>query len=102
MPRTDRLVRSGLGDRTLRGRAVVYAVTVLHNPGPGRDPKEGPYAVAIIALAEGVRMPSNVVGVAPGEVAVGTPVRVVWHALPDGRKLPMFTPRPSADGEGAR
>lgn len=85
-----------LGDgvewREAAGTGVVHAVTVLHRPGAGRDPKDGPYAVAIIELAEGVRMLSNVVGVAPDEVAVGMPVRVAWRALQDGRKLPMFTP----------
>ena len=60
--------------------------------GTGRDAEGGPYAVAIVELAEGVRMMSNVVGVAPESVAVGTPVRVAWHALSDGRRLPMFTP----------
>jgi len=82
----------GIEWREAAGAGVVYAVTVLHKPGPGRDAKEGPYAVAIIELAEGVRVLSNVVGVAPGEVAVGAPVRVVWQPLADGRKLPMFTP----------
>jgi len=48
--------------------------------------------VALIELAEGVRMMSNVVGCPPDEVVVGMPVRVTWHELSDGRNLPQFTP----------
>jgi uncharacterized OB-fold protein len=64
----------------------------MHRPGPGRDQADGPYAVALIELAEGVRMMSNVVGCPPEDVTVGTPVRLVWEPLADGRHLPQFTP----------
>ena len=46
----------------------------------------------LIDLPEGVRVMSNVVGCDPDDVAPGMAVRVSWHELPDGRKLPMFTP----------
>jgi len=78
--------------RDAAGTGEVYAVSVMHKTGMGRDPADGPYAVAIIELDEGVRMLSNVIGVDPDEVTVGSPVRVVWHDLSDGRKLPMFEP----------
>jgi uncharacterized OB-fold protein len=48
--------------------------------------------VALVELDEGVRFLSNVVGVAPEDVAVGTAVQVTWEALSDGRHLPLFTP----------
>ena len=79
--------------REASGDGVVYAVSVQHRPGPGRDPDDGPYAVALIDLAEGVRIMSNVIGCEPDQVAVAMAVRVAWHELSDGRKLPMFTPR---------
>jgi uncharacterized OB-fold protein len=78
--------------RDAAGTGVVHAVSVMHRPGPGRDEKDGPYAVAIIELFEGVRVLSNVVGVAPEQIAVGDAVRVAWQALSDGRKLPVFRP----------
>jgi uncharacterized protein len=74
------------------GEGTVYAVSVQHRTGPGRDPDDGPYAVALIDLPEGVRIMSNVVGCDPDEVAPGMAVRVAWHELSDGRKLPMFAP----------
>jgi uncharacterized OB-fold protein len=84
--------------RPASGRATVYAVSVQHRPGMGRDAGDGPYAVALVDLAEGVRMMTNVLGCDPETVAVGQPVQVSWHALADGRHLPMFEPSsPSAD-----
>jgi hypothetical protein len=73
--------------REASGEGTVHAVSVHHRPGPGRDPADGPYAVA-----EGARMMANVVGCPPDDVAVGMPVRLVWRTLSDGRNLPQFTP----------
>ena len=78
--------------REASGEGTVYAASVHHRPGPGRDPAEGPYVVALIDLAEGVRMMSNVVGCPPDDVDVGMPVRLTWEPLSDGRHLPLFTP----------
>lgn len=78
--------------REASGAGTVYAVSVHHKVGPGRDPADGPYAVALIDLAEGARMMANVVGCPPDDVVVGQPVRLVWQPLSDGRHLPQFTP----------
>lgn len=78
--------------REASGTGRVHALSVHHVPGPGRDPEDGPYAVAVVELAEGPRMLTNIVGVPVDEIDVGAEVRVVWHELSDGRKLPMFTP----------
>jgi uncharacterized OB-fold protein len=50
-------------------------------------------SVALIDLAEGVRMMSNVVNVDATTVAVGLPVTLTWEPLSDGRNLPQFEPR---------
>jgi uncharacterized protein len=47
-----------------------------------------PYTVALVRLAEGPTLISNVVGVEPEAVRVGMPVSVVFE---DG--IPKFTPR---------
>jgi uncharacterized OB-fold protein len=78
--------------RPASGDAVVYAVSVQYRPGPRRDLADGPYAVALVELPEGVRMLTNVIGCAPEDVTVGQAVRVTWLPLSDGRNLPMFTP----------
>jgi uncharacterized OB-fold protein len=78
--------------RPAAGTGVVYAASVHHKPGPGRTPEDGPYVVALVELAEGVRMMTNVVGCPPDDVVVGMRVTVAWHPLSDGRHLPVFTP----------
>ena len=78
--------------REASGDGVVYAASVHHKPGPGRDPDDGPYVVALVDLAEGVRMMVNIVGCPPDDVVVGMPVRLTWRPLSDGRHLPQFTP----------
>jgi len=83
----------GLEWRPASGRGQVYAVSVQHTPQmPMPAYQNGPYAVAVIELEEGVRMLSNVVGCPPESVAVGQPVTVTWEALSDGRNLPLFEP----------
>ena len=82
----------GVEWRDAEGTGVVYAASVHHKPGPGRSPDDGPYVVALVELAEGIRVMTNVVGCPPDEVTVGLPVTVTWHPLSDGRHLPQFTP----------
>jgi uncharacterized OB-fold protein len=70
----------------------VYSFTIESKPmNPGMRAM-APYVVALIELDEGVRMMSNVVGIAPDDVRVGMPVRVTWEPLDDGRNLPQFEP----------
>jgi len=76
------------------GDGTVYAASVHHRPGPGRDADDGPYAVVLIDLDAGVRMMSNVVGCLPDDVTAGMRVTVAWEPLLDGRQLPVFRPCP--------
>jgi hypothetical protein len=48
--------------------------------------------VALVRLAEGPTLMTNVVGCDPADVHIDQAVRVVWEDLPDGRRLPLFTP----------
>lgn len=86
-----------LGDsiewRAASGVGEVYAASVQHRPGPGRDPAAGPYVVVLVDLPEGVRVMSNVVECDPEDVTVGMAVELTWHPLSDGRHLPMFRPQ---------
>lgn len=71
------------------GRGTVYSYTLVRRaPHPAFEP---PYLVALVRLAEGPVVLSNLVGVEPGEAGCDMPVRLQWEALPDGRKLPLFT-----------
>ena len=87
---------TSLGFVESEGRGEVYSFTLVHRaPGPGFDP---PYVVALVRLAEGPVVLSNIVGCEPDEVRCAMPVTVTWEPLPDGRKLPMFQPAEGGSG----
>lgn len=70
------------------GEGTVYSYVVMHHPPfPAFDP---PYAVALIDLAEGVRMVSNVVGVPSDKVRIGQPVRLEFRRVDAELELPVF------------
>lgn len=87
---------SALEWREASGLGTVYAVTVEHNP--SATGQEDPYAIALVQLAEGARLMTNIVGAAPDDVHVGMSVTVTWEPLEDGRHLPLFQPAVSAAG----
>jgi uncharacterized OB-fold protein len=68
------------------GEGEVYSFAVFRHQYKPDWPV--PYTVALIRLAEGPTMISNVVGVEPEAVRVGMPVSVVFDEA-----VPKFTPR---------
>jgi len=72
----------------------VYAVSIMPKAANPAMAGREPYTVALVDLAEGVRMMTSITDVAPDDVAIGAPVTVTWEPLSDGRHLPLF--RPSA------
>ncbi|WP_019633148.1 OB-fold domain-containing protein [Actinomadura atramentaria] len=72
------------------GRGTVHSYVVHHHPPvPGRTP---PYVVAVVELAEGVRIVGNVNGCDPADVTVGMPVRLVFERMDDELTLPQWVP----------
>ncbi|MFG2138857.1 bifunctional MaoC family dehydratase N-terminal/OB-fold nucleic acid binding domain-containing protein [Streptomyces sp. NPDC048650] len=70
------------------GEGTVHSYVVMHHPPfPAFDP---PYAVALVELAEGVRMVSNVVGVPCDKVRIGMPVRLEFLRVDEEWELPVF------------
>jgi uncharacterized protein len=92
---------SSLEWRTASGRGTVYAAVVEHRPqaAGARFSHGQPYCVALIDLAEGVRVLSNVVGCPPDDVHSGMAVVVTWEPLTDGRQLALFEPAHGDRGE---
>ena len=82
-----------------KGTGTVYSYSV-HYIGPSKAYKgDPPHVVALIDLDEGVRMMTNLVrdeegfpSLAPEEVQIGMPVRVVFHAVTEEITLPKFAP----------
>lgn len=78
------------------GDGTVYSwVVVRHSPIESLH-QALPYVVAVIDLGDGVRMPTQLVGVEPDEVEAGMAVQVVWQEIEGGMVLPFFTPRRGA------
>lgn len=69
------------------GAGTVHSTTVVRRPANNG----GPYNVALIDLAEGVRLMSRVDGIAPEAVKIGMSVRVAV-AVVNGVSAPVFCP----------
>lgn len=77
---------------TASGDATLYSYVINHRPAPGFE-HEAPYAIAVVQLAEGPRMMTNIVGVpnTPEHLVLDMPLRVTFQVRGDQR-VPLFTP----------
>ena len=66
--------------------------TVVRRPVSPGYAADTPYVIALIALAEGPVMMSNVVGCAPEDVIVGMPVEVLFETWSEEITVPKFRP----------
>ena len=75
---------------TASGRATLYSWVVAHHP---RHPAfDAPYLVVVVELAEGTRLISNVVDLAPDDLAIGMPLELRWLDADPDLTLPVFGP----------
>ncbi len=74
------------------GRGTVYTLTVVHRSTTRGFRDDTPYIVAIVELANGVRMTSNIVRCKPDEVRIGMAVEVLFDAVTADCTLPKFAP----------
>ncbi|MFK0049090.1 bifunctional MaoC family dehydratase N-terminal/OB-fold nucleic acid binding domain-containing protein [Streptomyces sp. NPDC090741] len=79
------------------GAGTVFSYVVMHHPPfPAFTAHEhaaaavGPYAVALVELAEGVRMVSNITGVPYDKVRIGMPVHLEFLRVDEDLELPVF------------
>ena len=71
------------------GAGTIYSYTVVHQA-YGPFAAQVPFVVAIVELAEGVRMMTRIAGAAPAAVRIGAPVRVVFEQADENVTLPYF------------
>jgi len=73
------------------GDATLYSYVINHMPHPAFD---GPYAIAVVELAEGPRLMTNLVNVeqTPEALIIDSPYRVVFESLTEDISLPYFEP----------
>lgn len=75
------------------GSGTLYSFVVAHHP--PIPPFRYPHAVALVELAEGVRLVSEVVGIAHGDLRIGMPLRAEFAEVEEGFWLHRFRPDPT-------
>jgi uncharacterized OB-fold protein len=74
------------------GRGTIYSFTIVQANAPSAFVAGMPYVVAVIRLAEGVSMLTNIVECDPETLVCDQPVEVVFERLNDEFTLPQFRP----------
>ena len=80
----------------MSGKGTVYSFVISHRAFHPAFKPGLPYVVAVIELAEGPRLMSNVIGIDPDYVHIGMAVRVTFEDVNDEISLPKFLPVESA------
>lgn len=90
LPRCPKCGGRDVEPEPVSGRGEVFSYTVNHQSWDGSTE---PYVIALVAIAEqdGLRLTTNLVGVAPDDVVIGMPVQVTFEHR-DDVWLPIFEP----------
>jgi uncharacterized protein len=73
------------------GKAILWSYVIHHRPVPGFTP---PYAIAVVQLAEGPRMMTNIIDCpqTPEALVLDMPLEVAFQKQNDNITLPLFRP----------
>ena len=73
------------------GKAILWSYVINHRPRP--DMGKEPYSIAVVALVEGPRMMTNIVGCpqTPQALTLDMPLEVTFETFGD-MALPLFKP----------
>ena len=74
------------------GRATLYTYSVVHANDLPPFPERVPYVAAIVELAEGPRMMTNVEDCGLDALEVGMALEVAFRAISDDVTIPVFRP----------
>lgn len=74
------------------GRAKVYTWVVIYQRYHPAFAEDIPYNVAMVELAEGPRLITNIVGCSNEDIHIGMAVEVVFEDVTDEVTLPKFKP----------
>jgi len=74
------------------GKATLYSYVINHRPRP--DMGTEPHSIAVVTLAEGPRMMTNVIGCpqTPEALVLDMPLEVTFQKESDEISLPLFKP----------
>lgn len=76
----------------LSGNGTVYTFSVVHHAYYSGFKNELPYVIAVVELAEGPRMLTNIIDCKPEQVKIGMPVKVTFKKCSEELTLPYFAP----------
>jgi uncharacterized OB-fold protein len=73
------------------GKGTLLSYVIHHRPAPGFT---APYAIAVVALAEGPRMMTNITGCpqTPEALLLDMPLEIVFEPQNEKISLPLFKP----------
>lgn len=74
------------------GRATLYTWTVAYPPLLPFFGERAPWPIAVVQLAEGPRLVTNIVGVLPEEYEIGMPLKVGFEDVDGDVTLVVFKP----------
>ncbi|NXY99391.1 Zn-ribbon domain-containing OB-fold protein [Streptomyces sp. BR123] len=75
------------------GNATLYTWSVVHRNDLPPFGQRVPYTAAVVDLAEGPRMMTEVVDCDPVDLRVGMPLEVAFREAAEGVRVPVFRPR---------
>lgn len=81
-----------LVDTDASGLGTVFTYTIARRPTHAAFADACPYVIAIVELAEGPHVTTNIVGCDPEDVTIGMAVEVTFADEVDGIALPLFRP----------
>ena len=76
----------------LSGGGLLYASTIVRQPGNPAFNDDVPYLYAIVQLDEGPRIVTNVVEIDPEQAEIGMRLKVRFDDVTDDVTLPKFAP----------
>jgi uncharacterized OB-fold protein len=79
------------------GKGTVFSYTIARRPTAPQWAGEEPYIIAIVELAEGPHMTTNIVECAPAQVRIGMPVEVVFDDVTPEVTLVKFRPESNVE-----
>lgn len=91
--RCPRCLSQEMGWQEVPAQGTVYAMTVARVPTAAPFAGQVPQAIAVVELANGVRITTTIIG-AEDLLPVGTPVKGVYEHGPDGVTLLRFATDP--------
>ncbi len=74
------------------GAATLYSFSVVHQNDLPPFPERVPYVAAVVDLAEGPRMISNITGCKRENLEIGMALQVAFEEIADEVAIPVFQP----------